>query len=41
MSGILKEHSISETGCFHPQVKAWEAPNQLGPSQGAIDYFKN
>jgi hypothetical protein len=36
-----KEHSISETGCFHHQVKAWGITYQLSPSEGAIHHLKN
>jgi hypothetical protein len=26
-----KEHIISESGCYHPQVRGWETPTLLGP----------
>jgi hypothetical protein len=25
-----KEYIVSETGCFRPQVKGWEAPTPFG-----------
>jgi hypothetical protein len=34
-----REHDISETGYFRPQMKVWEkTPTQLGPLERVIEF---